>query len=177
MSWRPSPTVLPFLAVVFAVACSPREKAPDSETQATQQAAAGPDTTAAAVWAHMQDANYQQAWATWPKKGKLYKGTEPHGALLTTYLNPLALDALTNKASKMPVGAIIVKENYMPDSILAATTIMYKASAGYNPEHNDWFWVKRLTDGTVEVEGRGQMCQSCHGARKANDYIYTGSLK
>ncbi len=33
----------------------------------------------------------------------------------------------------MPAGAIVVKENYMPDKKLAAITVMYKV-AGYNPE-------------------------------------------
>ena len=55
----------------------------------------------------------------------------------------------------MPDGAIRVKENYTPEGNLAASTIMYKKS-GYNPQHNDWFWVKSLADGTVEKEGMGR---------------------
>ena len=38
---------------------------------------------------------------------------------------------------------------------------MYKKS-GYNPDHNDWFWVKELADGTVEKEGKVMGCQDCH---------------
>ncbi len=74
-----------------------------------------PDTTATALWAHMEESGYTD-WATWPGKGELYVGTEPHGMLLTTYVNALALDAITNKAGAMSAGAIVVKENYMPDS-------------------------------------------------------------
>ena len=44
----------------------------------------------------------------------------------------------------MPSGAIIVKENYTPAGELAATTVMYKKS-GYNPDHNDWFWINQPT--------------------------------
>ena len=51
---------------------------------------------------------------------------------------------------------------------------MYKKS-GYNPQHNDWFWVKALADGTVEKEGMVEGCQNCHGDVKENDYIWTGS--
>jgi hypothetical protein len=71
------------------------------------------------------------AWQLWPGKGKLYPGTEPHGALLTTYVNDVALKSI--KAQKgMADGSIIVKENYMPDKMLAAVTVMYKVK-GYNP--------------------------------------------
>lgn len=147
---------------------------------AAAQEVQAPDTTGAGLWAHMQRANFKQNWSTWPGKGKLYRGREPHGALLTTYLNGLAYDALTNKAGKMPAGAIIVKENYAPDSTLAATTVMYKVPE-YNPEAGNWFWVKFLADGTVDMGGKAQgrvpMCIQCHGAQKSNDYVFTGSLK
>ena len=49
----------------------------------------------------------------------------------------------------MPSGAIIVKEHYSPAGELGAVTVMCKKS-GYNPEHNDWFRVKELADGTIE---------------------------
>lgn len=152
-----------------ALACAPGERAD------TGQAAAPPDTTAAALWAHMTAATYQESWQLWPGKGRLYQGQEPHGMLLTTYLNPAALNAVTSRAGSMPAGAIVVKENYMPDSTLAAVTVMYKAR-GYDPERNDWFYVKRLADGTVEAAGRVEGCQNCHGTRSANDYLFTGSL-
>ncbi len=35
--------------------------------------------------------NPYRAWAMWPGKGKLYKAAEPHGALLTTFVNDVAL--------------------------------------------------------------------------------------
>ena len=63
----------------------------------------------------------------------------------------------------------------MPDSTVAAITVMYKVE-GYDPANNDWYWVKRLADGTIEVQGRGAGCIGCHGAQKGNDYIFTGSL-
>ena len=76
----------------------------------------------------------------------------------------------------MPRGAILVKENYTPDSTLAAVTVMVKQSRGYNPDHNDWWFLKRNADGTIDAEGRGEGCQSCHGDAAANDYVFTGSL-
>ena len=70
----------------------------------------------------------------------------------------------------------------MPDSTLAAVTVMYK-HAGYNPEHNDWFFSKHLPGGELDrmpngmaMEGRLMGCQNCHRAVAANDYMFTGSL-
>lgn len=174
------------LFVLCAVLASGCTRETTQETLETEEAtpqrkevaatASSPDTTAEALWTHLQAQNYQETWQLWPGKTRLYKGIEPHGMLLTTHVNPLALDALTSNAGKFSPGAIIVKENYKPDSTLAATTVMYKVE-GYDSEHNDWFWLKRLADGTVEVQGRGQMCQSCHGARADNDYIMTASIR
>ena len=176
-------TILSVLCVVLASGCAretTQETADTGEGTPQQEEAAVtpslPDTSAESLWTYLEAQKYQETWQIWPGKTRLYKGIEPHGALLTTHVNPLALDALTNKAAAFSVGAIIVKENYKPDSTLAATTVMYKVE-GYNPEHNDWFWLKRLADGTIEVEGRGQMCQSCHGARADNDYIMTAILR
>jgi hypothetical protein len=145
------------------------------ETGAVQEEMAMPDTAGAALWSYLGSADYRANWEMWPDKGELYLGQEPHGALLTTYLSPAAYAALTGMSGTMPTGAIIVKENYMPDSTLAATTVMYKVE-GYDPDNHDWFWLKVLADGTIEVQGRGAGCIACHATRAENDYIFTGSL-
>lgn len=166
-------------------ACAPADEEAEAGAEATEEVAAtpaeapvAPDTTAASLWAHLEQENYRENWALWPDKGELYTGQEPHGMLLTTYLNPLALDAVTNKAGTLSAGSIVVKENYAPDSTFAAATVMYK-SAGYDPENNDWFWMKRNADGTVEAQGRVPMCTACHAAEggAANDYIRTGPIQ
>ena len=131
-----------------------------------------PEPDAQAVWSYIQQQEYEENWALWPGTSKLYEGTEPHGMLLTTYVNSTAENALAGLADQMPRGSIIVKENYMPTEELAAVTVMYKASDGYNPEHNNWFWLKRLADGTVETSGKAESCQSCHGVSE-NDYLRT----
>lgn len=165
------------LALV-AVSCggetAPEEEtaeAPETAPAETSPATEGPDTTAQAVWAHLQEAGYD-GWALWPGKGRLYEGTEPHGMLLTTYVNPLAEDALTNGAAEMPDGAIVVKDNYAPDSTLMAHTVMYKAE-GYDPNHASWFWAKYGADGTVEAAGRVDSCAECHAQASAQDYLVT----
>ncbi len=164
--------------LVLAVACAPAEE--QAAEQAMEEAPAAmqmqlPDTTAAAVWSYLQQEDYRANWGMWPGKGKLYTGRDPHGALLTTYANAAALGALTGKAGSMPAGAIIVKENFMPDSSLAALTVMYKVD-GYDPANNNWFWAKLGPAGGVQVEGRGQGCIACHAAQRANDFVFTSSL-
>jgi hypothetical protein len=147
------------------------------ETAATAEVEemALPDASGGALWNYLEAVDYRANWELWPDKGELYTGQEPHGVLLTTYLNPAARGALAAMAGSMPAGAMIVKENYMPDSTLAAVTVMYKVE-GYYAQHNDWFWLKRLPDGTIEVEGRGAGCIACHSAQASNDYVFTGSL-
>lgn len=114
-------------------------------------------------------------WPLWPGKGKLYQGTEPHGVLLTTYVNKIALRSIKEKKG-MADGSIIVKENYTPDKKLMAITVMYKIK-GYNPDGGDWFWVKYAPDRKVEASGKVEMCISCHAKMKDNDFIFTGKVK
>lgn len=186
-------TILMMSLVLFMAACEPsaEQGTEDGEmadtTEATETAATmeSPDTTGAALWAHMQEAKYQESWQLWPGKEAYYEGTDPHGRLLTTYLNETALAALNGDAAMMPEGAIVVKENYMPDSTLAAITVMHKVAAGYNPDHNDWFFAKfqpsgaleMAPDGSMALEGRVPGCQACHGQQKDNDYLFTGMLR
>ncbi len=134
-----------------------------------------PEATAEAVWAYLEAADYQANWTVWPGKGEKYEGTEPHGALLTTYLNPAAAAALDAMQGAMPAGAIIVKENFMPDGMYGAATVMYKAE-GSDPDNHDWWWMKRLPDGTVEFSGSGGPCAGCHSGVAENDYIFTAPL-
>ncbi|MBI2908326.1 MAG: cytochrome P460 family protein [Chloroflexi bacterium] len=123
------------------------------------------------LWQKMQTAKYRDNWDTVPGKGTFYKGQPPHGALLSTYLNPQASEALKTMPGQASEGAIIVKENYTPDKALADTTVMYKVP-GYDPQHNDWFYADYGPDGKVNMAGKAQYCISCHGAVQSNDYIF-----
>ncbi len=160
--------------VVTTLGCGGGDGGAEEHEMASASAPSMLDTTATAVWAHLESANYT-SWPLWPEKGRLYSGGQPHGMLLTTYVNNPALNAINTKAGTMPAGAVVVKENYMPDSTLAAVTVMYKAP-GFNPDHNDWFFLKRNADGTVEVEGRGAGCQNCHQGVRQNDYLFTSLI-
>lgn len=176
------------LATALLVACGAPEDAPPggegtaetaageaaAEPMAEVQEAQLPDTTLEAVWAYLQAQDYRSSWNLWPGKAELYSGGEPHGMLLTTYVNGPAGEALRTGAGTMPVGAIIVKENFRPDSVHVATTVMYKTES-FNPDHNNWWFLKRNADGSVDAAGRGAGCESCHsaGLGAENDYILT----
>ena len=170
------------LTALAAGGCGPSET---EEAGPMPQASvvAEADTTGAAIWAHLQQSDYQSTWTLWPGKGELYTGQEPHGMLLTTYLNDVALRALTSGASSMAPGAIVVKENYMPDGTLVAVTTMFKVG-GYNPDVNDWFFTKHLPSGELDqtpngmaMEGRLAGCTNCHRAMQTNDYLFTSQLR
>lgn len=117
-----------------------------------------------------------------------YEGTEPHGAILVTLQTELEMDG--NR------GPVIVKKNYMGEGVsvqsvsdnpnlnLAAITIMYRREAGYDPDNQDWFWVKYGADGSVLANPRGMRlagrvsknpedaCIACHRFAPGEDYVF-----
>lgn len=149
------------------------EEAPPSTYQQSQALLPGPDAEELNKYIIKQ--NTYTAWKLWPGKGTLYKGTAPHGALLTTYINDTAYNSIKKKKG-MADDSIIVKENYTGDKKLVALTVMYKIN-GYNSDAGDWFWAKYLPDGKVEASGKVKGCIDCHSKKKDNDYIYTGEVK
>lgn len=116
-----------------------------------------------------------RSWQLWPGKGRLYEGTQPHGMLLTTFVNDAASRSI-RKNEGLADGSIIVKENYTLDKEFTGLTVMYKIK-GYNPEAGDWFWVKYAPDGKAQAAGKVDACIKCHQKVKANDYIWTGKVK
>lgn len=134
-----------------------------------------PATDGKALYQYITQTNPYEQWALWPGKDKFYKGTQPHGALLTTYVNKPALQAL-EKGKELPEGSIIVKENYTQDKELAAVTVMYK-NTGYNPSAGDYFWLKYAPGGEIQAEGKVDGCINCHRAAQGNDWLFTNLKK
>ncbi|MEX1000236.1 MAG: cytochrome P460 family protein [Thermodesulfobacteriota bacterium] len=132
-----------------------------------------PEIMASNLWSEIQDAKYQENWKIWPGKGKMYKGTHPHGAFLSTYVNDTAYKAVQKKEKELPYGSIIIKENYMPNKKLGAITVMQRIE-GFNPDAGDWFWVKFAPNGkpmTMDMNGMAMTlagkvpgCIGCHQA-------------
>lgn len=135
-----------------------------------------PKAEGKAVYDYITKTNPYHNWALFPGKDKLYKGAHPHGALLTTYVNDIALKGINDKVGTLANGAMIIKENYMPDKMLGAVTVMYRVD-GYDPDAGDWFWAKYTADGAIEKEGKVAGCINCHTAAITNDWVFTGPVK
>lgn len=122
--------------------------------------------------------DYRLSWHYIPGKPMgFYQGSEPHGALLRTFVNDIAFDAIRAKAGEYPVGSVIVKDNHMPNGKLDGITVMVKRSKGYDPEHGDWFWVKYTPTGKVEMAGKVQMCAACHAQVRNQDYVFSTAVR
>ena len=117
-----------------------------------------------------------------------YEGSEPHGVILMTVNSEINVDRRE--------AAVIVKKNYMgenisiesvatnPNLFLAAITVMFRREAGYDPENQDWFWVKYKADGTLHRNPRGLLlagrvaknpedaCLACHRFAPGDDYVF-----
>ncbi len=161
------------LPLAFA-ACAAGDEAADAAEEAAPAVEEAmvtlPELSADGVWGHLTSSDYEN-WDRWPGTTDQYQGQEPHGALLTTYVNDVAAAAIAAGDAMMPVGAIGVKTNDRPAGMLAAVTAMVKTE-DFNPDHNNWWFLKRLTDGTVQAEGRFAGCEGCHLAVAANDYLF-----
>lgn len=171
----------------FTVGCERAKEAVEKKeiTEISVEEGFNAEKMANELWNKIQSENYWANWKKWPDKEAFYKGREPHGALLTTYVNDAALKTIIDKEGQMPSGAIIITEDYMPDKTLDSITVMHKIE-GFNPKVNDWFWVKFGPDGkiataekygqTLNLAGKVAACIECHGGQSANDFIFTSPL-
>jgi hypothetical protein len=165
--------VLFTLVSVSSTVPAAEEVRPESASQGTNEL---PKASGPALWDYLQRVDYTANWKMWPGKSAFYPGTQPHGALLTTYVNPIAYKAIEGKTGTLPSHSIIVKENYDPQKELKSITVMYRVK-DFNPEAGNWFWAKYAPDGKVDAAGKVEMCIECHGKQKDNDYIWTAPLK
>ena len=58
---------LPIAGILVALFACAGERAAE---EGAMESAAMPDTTVDAVWAHVEEANYQENWQLWPGLGK-----------------------------------------------------------------------------------------------------------
>ena len=91
-------------------------------------------------------------------------------------------DSAAFAPSSLPNGSIIVKENYGQDKeTLMAITVMYR-TAGFDPQNNDWYWIKFNPDGSVArtpdaeggkpIAGRFASCIECHRSAGGGDLTF-----
>ena len=169
------------LAALLTTACQapPQEaQAPAEESVAVGAAVEprsvlAPDTTGEAVLAWLEDEQYREIWDLWPGTTAYHLGADPHGALLTTYANAIAIEALSRAAPAMPPGAVVALEGYLADSTLSSVSVMMQVGA-FDPERQDWFFARFGSAGEIEAAGRVETCQGCHVGEP--DYLFSAEL-
>lgn len=159
---------------------------------AAQQSAEDDQARASQVFEELQAAPYTE-WAFQPGVPEgYYVGIEPHGMILRVFVNDVAAGDVSGGATQFSNGAILVKENHMPEGVdisgleqqapvegfsgaLDALTFMVKVD-GYNAEAGDWFWAKTAADGTVQAAGKVEGCIGCHSQVADNDFVFNSQL-
>ncbi len=137
-----------------------------------------------ALWSALTEANLVGENRTMSAP---YTGQHPHGAFLDTLDSKVSVEGTT--------GPVLIKRNYAgegvskqavwndPDKYLQSVTVMFQRE-GYDPDNNDWFWVKYQPDGSLEnnpkgvplagkvAKGMDQGCIACHTAAPGGDMVY-----
>jgi hypothetical protein len=129
------------------------------------------------------------AHADWPMQSDIYPGTSPHGKFLRVTYNLVHVDGKPYH--------LIIKDNFVGEDATQAkvaahparyqgpVTIMLQREPGYDPDDNDWFWVKYRPDGSIEkaenglamagrvAKGSTKGCIACHAKAGGGDYVYS----
>ena len=122
-------------------------------------------------WRYLRANNYKQ-WSPAPGKTASHfagrnaaSGTvSPHGDFAKTYVNRTA----AGRPDSLPVGSILIMENYGQDRSLKTISVMYR-TPDYNPAANDWFWVNYNPDGSVaSAKAGGVGMTDREGVRQAS---------
>lgn len=105
------------------------------------------------------------------------KPVQGHEVYVNIYVNDLAKDTYLAASGKtFPTCATIVKAHLSGEKsdVVTALTIMVKMPAGYDPEHNDWWWAMYDSKGkSAQMSGREQVCITCHQPAAESDYVFS----
>lgn len=126
------------------------------------------------LWEVFKGSDQYLTWSYFPGQGTLYKSGDHSGTYAVSYLNPVAEEALTRFDGTLPEGSVIIKAQFKDAEGTQpyGYTAMWKV-AGYDSDHNDWFWAGYTPDGTITQLGKEPYCYNCHGQASENDYVLT----
>lgn len=114
-------------------------------------------------------------YASWTKVNP--KPIKGHEVYVNIYVDDAAKDIYLAASGEMfPECAAIVKTHLIgaDSETVTAVTVMVKMPAGYDPEHNDWWWGMYDKDGKVaEMSGKVPVCIACHQPAAATDYVFS----
>ena len=116
-----------------------------------------------------------------------YAGQHPHGAILDTIEGKISIRGerlgIIVKRNYSGAGISITKVSTDPEKYIKGLTVMLKRP-GYDPQTQDWFWVKYKPDGQIEVnpagtplagkvaKGKAKGCIACHNAAPGGDMLF-----
>ena len=117
-------------------------------------------------------------WATVPIS-KVEHAEKGHGTNPKIYANPTAMQDL----SAPPQGSIFVIDDYADNGKTRNNvSIMYRAK-GSDPEHNDWYWLRYLPNGSIArtddtpgarpIAGEVKSCIECHDKAGGKDWVFS----
>jgi len=114
-----------------------------------------------------------------------FEGNEPHGSIQQVLDTKVRVQKKTGrvivKVNHMGEGADIDTVHANPNKYVAAYTVMFKKPKGYDPENQDWFWLKYRADGSLDTNPKGmklagrvakgmdQGCIACHRSIGGDD--------
>lgn len=123
------------------------------------------------------DLEQARDYKDWTKVMTGIRSESHNGAIKDVYVNTAGEDAYLNGNTPLPAGTIIVKENYKnldgDKGDLASYTIMVKKNEDYDPENNNWKYIKTKPDFSVLNEGKIESCIECHYDAERKDYVFT----
>lgn len=114
-----------------------------------QQVSAEPRTSQHAI------ANMVQFYVS-PADAETYLGIDPDG----------------ESTASFDEGALFVKENLDADGNPDGFFAMYKAYEGYDPEGNDWYYLRVTAAGNADNAGKVGFCRDCHAGASDTDYAF-----
>jgi hypothetical protein len=154
-------------------------------SRSTPSRPARPQTTqefADALWRFIvRPLSPYTTWAAVPVKkfDQTLDIARAHGASPKIYANPTAMQ----DPSFPPVGSIFVIDDYADDGKTRnSVSIMYRVK-GTDPEHNDWYWLRYLPNGSIArtdsapgakpIAGKVKSCIDCHGKAAGKDLVFS----
>ncbi len=125
----------------------------------------------------------------WPMQSDVLVGGTPHGAFVRLYYNTLQINGrnfhVVAKDNYGGENATIESVTASPGNYLGAITVMVEREPGYDPDNANWYWVKYLPDGSLDVNPAGEQlagrvakgaesgCIVCHLKAENADYLFS----
>ena len=169
---------------LFAVWCHVAVAQGSGSSRSTPSRPARPQTTeefADSLWRFIvrQQSPYTKWDAVTAKNVETPGIGGAHGSNPRIYANPTAVQNL----SSPPQGSIFVIDDYAEDGKTRNNvSIMYRAK-GTDPEHNDWYWLRYLPNGSIAragstqgarpIAGKVTSCIECHEKAGGKDLVFS----